>query len=210
MPLTAEQRAWLGKYQPLPEPDPVATLSVKYREALQGMRDVEFLNSHKHQEQHWRADRAGAHPAIVGMTGITGFEKLLIRRMAKLGVPMFASEVVRSGKRQNELKAQGHSKAGWGESPHQYGCAVDIIHARRGWDLSRQQWAVVGHVGKEIVLEHGWKVEWGGDWKFWDPAHWEVVGWRDIKRELDDSDLDGTFLSAEQLVTHQLFQKRGQ
>lgn len=176
------------------------------------MRDRQFMASIKHQEQHWRADRAGAHPALVGNKplGITGFEKTLIRRMAMLGVPMFASEVNRSAKRQGELNKAGHSKAGAGKSPHQYGCADDIIHATKGWSLTNLQWEVVGHVGKGIPLPHGWKVEWGGDWKFYDPAHWEVSGWRDIKRALDDSDLDGNSITAERFVLSQLEAKRSQ
>lgn len=161
-----------------------------------------FLAGQKHQAQHWRADRQGAHPGIVGHKGlqITGFEKLLIRRMAKLGVPMFATEVNRSPERQDELYAAGHSKAKRGSSPHQYGCAVDIVHGVKGWDLTLRQWEIVGHVGKEISLEYGWKVVWGGDWKFYDPAHWEMEDWREYKRAIDHSELDGTLATAEFLA----------
>ena len=139
-----------------------------------------FRASQKWQEQQWRADREGAHPHILE------FEKLLIRRLAKLGVPMFASELNRSLERQNDLYALGNSRARAGESAHQYGCAVDVVHSVHGWNLGPKGWALVGHVGKELAAQRGLKVTWGGDFaKLWDPAHWELAEWREVKRLID-------------------------
>lgn len=190
-----------------PPPEPTPNVPDKWAKALDGMRDTVFLASQKHQDQHQRADRTGAHPGIVGAESLkyVGFEKTLIRRMAKLGVPMFASEVNRDGKRQDELKRQGFSKSSAGKSAHQYGCAVDIIHGTRGWELTDQQWAIIGHVGKQIRLGYGWSLVWGGndgpgDKFAWDPAHWQMEDWRDYKRAMDHSDIDGTPVSAEFLA----------
>lgn len=191
--MTPEQKAWLGDHY-RPQADPVATLPVTYREALEGLRDIVFLAGQKHHLQHERADRQGAHPDIVGGFRPTrmgeygmgyvecrGFEPVFRRRMAALGVPMFAHCIVRTPLEQERLKAEGFSKAGPGDSAHQYGCAVDFIHGTRAWDLAPIQWEVIGHVGKEVALSLGLKVEWGGDWKFYDPAHWELKGWRDVR-----------------------------
>lgn len=98
--------------------------------------------------------------------------------MAKLGVPMFASEVYRTPERQLELYTAGHSKAKDGQSAHQTGCAIDLIHTVKGWGLAANQWALIGHVGKELATQRGFKLTWGGDWNFYDPAHWEVTGWK--------------------------------
>jgi D-alanyl-D-alanine carboxypeptidase len=207
-------------HQMHPDDQLFASLPVKYREALQGMRDIPFLASRKHQEQHWRANRQGAHPGLVGnsLWKITGFERMLINRMATLGVPMYANEVVRTPERQAELKKTGMSRAGPGRSPHQYGCAVDLIHAVKGWGLTPQQWQIIGHVGQEIALPYGLKLEWGGDWYDvepdpdddeaigWDPAHWQVAGWRKFKREI----VAKPGLTAERIVLSQLAEKRGQ
>lgn len=146
--------------------------------ALRGMADRPFLESQHWQEQQWRADRLGAHPDVVK------FEKLMVRRLAALGVPMFAHCVVRTAKAQTEAYVKGHSKAKPGQSPHQYGCAVDLIHARKGWELTARQWKLIGHIGKEIVASAGLDIvslAWGGDWSFYDPAHWEVRGWQQLK-----------------------------
>ncbi|SEQ49391.1 D-alanyl-D-alanine carboxypeptidase [Devosia sp. YR412] len=142
------------------------------------MADKPFLASSRYQEQQWRANRTGAHPDILE------FEKRFIRRMAKLDVPMFASEVIRSSQRQEDLYALGHSKARAGQSPHGYGCAVDLVHSVHGWNLDRKAWEVIGHVGQEIVTQAGLAIvslAWGGDWKFYDPAHWEIADWRMVK-----------------------------
>lgn len=149
-------------------PSPTTDLNA----ALRGMVDRPFLASHRHFEQQKRADRETAHPDIIE------FERCMIKRMAKHGVPMFASEVIRSDERQAMLKEQGRSKAGPGQSPHQYGMAVDIVHGVKGWNLNGDQWRLVGHVGKELAIQKGMKLVWGGDWSFYDPAHWEIAGWK--------------------------------
>lgn len=141
------------------------------------MADRPFLNSQRWQEQQWRANREGAHPDILE------FEKVFIRRMTKLGVPMFASEVRRTAQRQNDLHALGNSKAKAGQSPHQYGCAIDLVHSVKGWALDKTQWKLVGHVGKEVAKQRGLRLEWGGDWNFYDPAHWQVATWKTDKEQ---------------------------
>lgn len=137
------------------------------------MADRPFLNSQKWQEQQWRAFREDCH------FDIWEFEKRFIKRMTKLGIPMFASEVWRSKQRQAELLAQGKSKTD--DGPHMYGCAIDLVHSVKGWNLNAREWALVGHIGKEIAAQAGIKLVWGGDWEFYDPAHWEVADWRVIR-----------------------------
>lgn len=162
----------------MPEPDQPwpgdRPLPRSFDGALRGMVDRPFLASQRWQEQQWRASREGAHPVILD------FEKLLIRRMGRLGVPMFASEVIRTPERQEDLYALGTTKARAGQSPHQYGCAADIVHSVHGWDLDQKAWALIGHVGKELAAQRGLKVIWGGDWNFYDPAHWELKEWREV------------------------------
>ena len=193
-PLTPQQREWLNTAARLPpELAEPAGLHKTYEEALRGLRDEEFLAGHRHKEQHWRAIRKGADARLVGVrvTGPhgdkavekivePGFEQKFLRKMAKMGVPMFAHCVVRPNGLQDELFKAGHSKARAGESPHNYGLAIDLIHGTKGWQLSRQQWDLIGHVGKEIAAAMGIELEWGGDWKFYDPAHWEIKDWRSL------------------------------
>lgn len=147
-----------------------------FAEALRGMVNREFLASERHVNQHRRAVREGMHPHLAE------FERLLIRRLAKHGVPLFAAEVYRSPARQAELLVTGFSKLAIG--PHQFGLAVDIVHGTRAWNLDKRQWALIGHLGNELATQRGWKLRWGGDWDGdggpvdWDPAHWEVKDWK--------------------------------
>src|SRR5690606_1457826 len=110
-----------------------------------GMRDTAFLNSQRWQEQQWRAHRDGAHPDMLE------YERLFLKRLYKLGIPMFVHEFWRTQERQDELFAAGKSLAKAGEGPHPFGCAFDLIHSVHGWGLNRQQWALIGHVGKELA-----------------------------------------------------------
>lgn len=159
---------------PRPVPD------TGYSQALAGMVDKLYLKSTKYGDQQRRADQEAAHPDIVE------FSRLLVGRMKSLGVPMFPHCLWRDLEAQETAFKLGHSKARYGDSPHNFGCAVDIIHSRHLWDLSPRQWLLIGHVGKELAAAKGFKLVWGGDWKRypdaqigWDPAHWQLADWRE-------------------------------
>ena len=101
---------------------------------------------------------------------------------------MFAHCVMRSKAEQHRLYQQGHSKALPGLSPHQHGLAVDIVHSTLAWELPKgpgekradKAWELIGVIGKEVAQGNGIDIVWGGDWKFWDPAHWEIANWKDF------------------------------
>lgn len=150
-----------------------------FNEAVAAIADRVFLSSRNHAEQHWVAVRQGAHPDLLE------FERIMLRRMAKLGVPMFVHECVRSAQRQGQLKAAGFSRAGPGASPHQYGCAIDLIHGTLAWKLTPRQWEVVHHVGEEVIKASGLAVENfcmqpGTKLDGFDPAHWQVADWNQV------------------------------
>ena len=64
----------------------------------------------------------------------------LLKRMAQKGWPCKISEHWRTPERQAQLLSKGVSKAGPWQSPHQYGLAVDIIHATLGWQVPERFW----------------------------------------------------------------------
>lgn len=156
----------------IPQP-PSEVADVDLASAMRGLADKLFVGSERYREQQWRADRQGADPQILE------FEKRFVARMAKLDIPVFAHEMVRSVARQNELYVKGFSRARGGQSPHQIGMAVDIIHSLKAWKLTDRQWSIFGHAGKEIAKQAGIPITWGGDFKsLYDPAHWEISGWK--------------------------------
>lgn len=125
-------------------------------------------------------DYSCVHPDIVE------FHEKLIAELAKRQMPFHAFELYRSPERQNRLLKHGVTKAKGGQSPHNYGMAVDLVHDKRFWDLTRTQWDVIGAIGKEVARKMGVKVTWGGDFRsFYDPAHWELEDWR---KQLKDTD----------------------
>lgn len=97
----------------------------------------------------------------------------------------------RSIEEQDSLYAQGRNGntkpivtfAKGGESPHNYGCAVDVIYFKDGfpqWVQSSDTWAYICN----IIMKVGG--EWGGSFhKFKDRPHIELpikCSWRDINR----------------------------
>lgn len=164
----------LRKLDP-PEAPPDAVVE-NYRMALASISNRAFCESQKYRDQQWRAVRDDCHPDIVE------FERVFIRALRKIDVPMFAQCMLRGAQDQNAAFVKGTSNARAGQSPHNYGLAVDIIHSTRAWDLSHMAWQTVGHVGKELAVRKGIDIEWGGDWDNpWDPAHWQLAHWRRLK-----------------------------
>lgn len=176
-PLLPDGQTKVRVAPPSPPPEPVE--DVTFRTALMGMADARFCLGTKYREQQARASREGAHPDIVE------FSDVLIRRLRVLHVPMFPYCFVRSSDEQDALYDAGFSKAVGGRSPHNYGMAVDVVHGTKAWDLTERQWGIIGHIGKEIAVQRGFKLVWGGtdhpgDKFGWDPAHWELADWRNL------------------------------
>lgn len=148
-----------------------------YPMALEAMRNPEFLKTPKYQEQQTRAVTDGADIRILE------FAHKLVRKAASLGIPLFPVCMVRSYDDQASAYARGVSNDSPQDGlwPHM-GFAVDIIHGTLGYmDKPRiaQAWTIIGHLGKEVANSMDLKVSWGGDWKFFDPAHWEIADWKE-------------------------------
>jgi hypothetical protein len=113
---------------------------------------------------------------------ITRFSIAFIEACRERGIPMIAFETYRTPERQQKLLKKGVTKAAPGNSPHQYGCAVDLLVIPQWWEATRDQWAVIGVIGKEVARKKKINVTWGGDFKsIWDPAHWELSNWEQYK-----------------------------
>lgn len=150
--------------------------------AIAGMRDWPFLKTERFQLLKGRVDPSNGEPEIVK------FYQALIKRLAAVGIPIYCHCLHRGAMEQNRLFKEGRSKAKAGQSAHNYGAAVDMVHALKHWDLTRKQWEVIGHAGKETAKALNIKVVWGGDWKFYDPAHWELENWREIRGRYRDGE----------------------
>lgn len=150
------------------------------RGALYTMRDAAFLRHPRYEEQQQRAKRDGAHLLILEFADKT------VERLRLLDVPAFAHSILRTPTEQAAAFAKGNSRKNGTEPYPHGGTAVDIIHSKFGWNLSREQWLIFGHVGKEVAKLRGIDIRWGGDpeYGFYDPAHWELAHWRERQKEL--------------------------
>lgn len=144
-----------------------------YAAGLRAITDRPYIQTAAYTASQWRADRIAAQGDLLE------FEKRFIAKAKKLDVPLYAHTMWRRNEEQDRLYIMGKSKAKAGESPHNYGCAVDIVHCVKHWALDPVSWLVLGHVGKEIAQQAGIEMDWGGDWKqFHDPAHWQLSDWK--------------------------------
>lgn len=109
---------------------------------------------------------------------LLGFSRAFHAELKRRGMPFIPHRYYRGEVDQNREFDEGNSRARFGQSPHNFGMAVDVIHHAKGWNLTRSQWAVLGHIGKEVARKQNLKITWGGDWRFYDPAHWELADWK--------------------------------
>lgn len=123
--------------------------------------------------QHDRAD--WQHVAVPMQL----FAARMIEAFRRKGIPLYVHSAFRTEKQQTALVADGRSRARWPRAPHCIGEAVDIVHSRYHWELTKQEWSLLGKVGKDVAAAMRLDVKWGGDFHtFYDPAHWEILDWR--------------------------------
>lgn len=152
---------------------------VNYQTAMRQLINKPFLETPKWREQQGRAVRKGCHPDIIR------FEHALVMDLRGRGMPFFCHSAFRTMQEQKELWLKGVTKAMSGESPHNHGAAVDIIHSVHGWEIDDRSWDIIGHIGHEIAHREKIDIQWGGEWTFYDPAHWELRDWQDVLANSD-------------------------
>lgn len=131
-----------------------------------------FLTSDRQLKNYERADWTGVSPPLAAWAAN------FCLWMARREIPVFVLEAYRSNERQAQLYASGKSKIE-SNGPHGRGCAVDIIHSVRGYDLSPEEWRFFEAVGLRLAMHSGIALTWGGSWG-WDCAHWELKDWKSI------------------------------
>lgn len=145
--------------------------------ALEAMRNPGFIKSPKYQQQQTRAYTVGADPLICE------FADKVVRAGAKLGIPLYPHCIVRTYDEQAAAYARGVSKVNPAKQhwPHK-AWAVDIVHGTLQW-MDKPEiphaWDIIGHIGFNVAQSMQIDIEWGGTWKFYDPAHFELRDWRD-------------------------------
>lgn len=160
---------------------------VSVKEAPPSLAMPEIMTHASTLAKHERANWYGVDARLKMFAGH------YIEQARRRGIPLYVNEALRSNARQQELWAEGRSKIRT-DGSHGRGCAVDIVHARHGWNLEDEEWIWLGSLGRSVADRLRLPIQWGGDWDedgvpvikdknetFWDPAHWQIRGWRDAR-----------------------------
>lgn len=139
------------------------------------MRPKAFFTSDLYLRQGTKADWQNTDPEI------QVFAARYIEAARGAGIPLYAHNAFRTHDHQLDLVKRGVSRAKPPNAPHVQGKAVDIVHSIYHWqnDFTDDDWSLLGRIGKDVATRAGIDIVWGGDWKFYDPAHWELSDWRD-------------------------------
>lgn len=122
---------------------------------------------------------------------------LFIEYARKRQIPLYVHCATRTEAEQALVYARGNSRAQYPSSAHNIGEAVDIVHGRYHWDMTRQEWQLLYTLGMlaldriNATLPKAQKLElkWGGHFRtLYDPAHWEIADYRGRLRRLPLAD----------------------
>lgn len=104
----------------------------------------------------------------------------------KRRIPLYVHCAWRGRAEQDAAVKRGVSKTLWPYSAHNVGAAVDVVHGVYHWDMTPLEWRFIHKLGlrcldtlnSTLPVKNRLSLEWGGDWSFYDPAHWQVSGYR--------------------------------
>jgi len=177
-----------------PNPDPIQhflgrnwqELTELSHAPLSRLKFPSHFTSQTELAQHNRADWQQTDPRI------QIFAATLIEVLRSKGIPMWVHSAFRTKAEQQAAFERGNSKLRWPRAAHCQGKAVDIVHGKFAWELTKQEWAHIGKIGKEVLdrmnrqlpASKRFALNWGGDWSFYDPAHWEIANWQSSIAEL--------------------------
>lgn len=121
----------------------------------------------------------------------------VVLRAGKLGVPLYVHSAFRTKAEQDDLVKRGVTKAPYPRSAHNIGEAFDLVHGVYHWELTKREWDYIhwlvmdelrklnAKLPKAEKLEVNWGGPSGPSDKFgWDPAHWEILDYRDRIRKM--------------------------
>jgi len=159
------------------------------------LRAYAFLTSSAYGKQQQRADWQQCDPRMRLLAA-----KVVLRAHA-LGIPLYVHSAYRTKAEQDALVSRGVTKAPYPRSAHNIGEAFDLVHGIYHWDLTVREWCYIQWLVQDELRKLNAKLakaqklhlNWGGNDgtpsdKFrWDPAHREILDYRDRIRELKDA-----------------------
>lgn len=155
-------------------------------EAPERLKAPGWLHSTNYVRQSERADWNHADPRLMRWAA------LVVELARKREIPLYVHCCLRDEAEQNRLAAAGNSKVRYPNSAHNIAEAVDIVHGVFHWDMTPQEWRLI-HVLGLLALDRinatlpkarKLALTWGGNWSFYDPAHWEISDYRSRVRRL--------------------------
>lgn len=156
------------------------------------LRAEAFLTSQTYANQQQRADWQQCDPRMRVLAA------RIVLRAQGLGIPLYVHSAFRTKAEQDKLVRRGVTKARYPRSAHNIGEAFDLVHCVYQWELTQREWLFLHYLGQDELRKLNAKlskdkklqVNWGGDdgspsdtFK-WDPAHWEVLDYRDRIRKM--------------------------
>ncbi|UIB81391.1 hypothetical protein [Flyfo microvirus Tbat2_93] len=175
-PADSTERAFFGDYDPGP-----GWTAPKSLQAPAHFKTNAWLR------QCERANWALTDPRLMVWAAV------FIHGAMKRNIPLYVHCALRDKKEQDAVRKAGNSKLSWPNGAHNIGEAVDIVHGTLHWDMNPQEWKLLSVLGQRALdlvnasLPKARKLElsWGGNWGFYDPAHWEIRDYKTRTRKVD-------------------------
>lgn len=149
-------------------------------DAPQSLKAPSHFKTASWLKQCERADWAHTDPRL------SVWAAMVVHMALRRHIPLYIHCALRDEATQKAVAKAGNSKVSYPNSAHNIGEAVDIVHGTLHWDMAQQEWKLIGVLGRlalerlnaALKKEHKLRLTWGGDWRFYDPAHWEITDYR--------------------------------
>jgi len=151
-----------------------------------------FMRSASYAAQQHRADWQQCDPVMRLLAA-----KVVLRAGA-LGIPLYVHSAFRTKAEQDALLSRGVTKAPYPRSAHNIGEAFDLVHGVYHWELTQREWLFIHHlvqdelrkINAKLPKRNKREINWGGndgtpgDRFKWDPAHYELLDYRERIRKM--------------------------
>lgn len=151
-----------------------------------------YLVTANYAEQQMRADWQQCNPVMRLLAA------RVVLRARKLGIPLYVHSAFRTKAEQDTLVRRGVTKAPYPRSAHNIGEAFDLVHGVFQWEMTKREWAYIHWLVMDELRKvnasrpkaQQLRLNWGGDDGSksdnfrWDPAHWEILDYRDRIRPM--------------------------
>lgn len=152
---------------------PYQLVGTDHKSAALKLQDAKLCRTVEHRNNLARESWENVQPDLVK------FYRRFRQALMRMKWPLYAFTMYRDHEAQALLWRHGATRNRPGQSPHQYGAAIDLAHTYRFQNLDWVYWDLINGLAQETARKCKVKIQWGGEMPGEAPSHWQLCNWQD-------------------------------